>query len=140
MPWVHVCVLSPLSRVQLFATSWTTAHQALPSMGFSRQEYWSGLSFPSPGELDRGTEYLNPDLFKAYTLSRTPCFLEMLVNPLIKLSALWWMCVYVFLCWGLLSFSFSKIGLNACQFSYLHGIYHIISCKPIENHDKIQSS
>ena len=36
-----------LSRVQLFATPWTVAYQAPPSMGFSRQEYWSGLPFPS---------------------------------------------------------------------------------------------
>ena len=34
-----------------FATPWTVAYQAPPSMGFSRQEYWSGLSFPSPGYL-----------------------------------------------------------------------------------------
>ena len=34
-----------------FATLWTVAHQAPPSMGFSRQEYWSGLPFPSPGDL-----------------------------------------------------------------------------------------
>ena len=40
-----------LSRVQLFATTWTVACQAPPSMGFSRQEYWSGLPFPSPGHL-----------------------------------------------------------------------------------------
>ena len=40
-----------LSRVQLFATPWTVAHQAPPSMEFSRQEYWSGLPFPSPGDL-----------------------------------------------------------------------------------------
>ena len=39
-----------LSRVRLFAAPWTVAHQAPPSMGFSRQEYWSGLPFPSPGE------------------------------------------------------------------------------------------
>ena len=32
-------------------TTWTVAHQAPPSMGFSRQEYWSGLPFPSPGDL-----------------------------------------------------------------------------------------
>ena len=37
-----------LSRVQLLATSWTTAYQAHPSMGFSRQEYWSGVPSPSP--------------------------------------------------------------------------------------------
>ena len=40
-----------LSHVRLFATPWTVAHQAPPSSGFSRQEYWSGLSFPSPGDL-----------------------------------------------------------------------------------------
>ena len=37
-----------LSRVRLFATPWTVAYQASQSMGFSRQEYWSGLPFPSP--------------------------------------------------------------------------------------------
>ena len=40
-----------LSHVQLFATPWTVAYQVSPSMGFSRQEYWSGLLFPSPGDL-----------------------------------------------------------------------------------------
>ena len=40
-----------LSRVRLFATPWTVAYQAPPSLGFSRQEYWSGLPFPSPGYL-----------------------------------------------------------------------------------------
>ena len=39
------------SRVQLFATPWTVAYQAPLSVGFSRQEYWSGLPFPSPGDL-----------------------------------------------------------------------------------------
>ena len=38
-----------LSHIRLFAALWTVAYQASPSMGFSRQEYWSGLSFPSPG-------------------------------------------------------------------------------------------
>ena len=40
-----------LSRVRLLVTPWTVAHQAPLSMGFSRQEYWIGLSFPSPGDL-----------------------------------------------------------------------------------------
>ena len=47
---VCVCVKS-LSHVQLFATPWTVACQAPLSMGFSRQEYWSGLPLPSPGDL-----------------------------------------------------------------------------------------
>ena len=40
-----------LSRVRFFVTTWTVAHQAPLSMGFPRQEYWSGLPFPSPGVL-----------------------------------------------------------------------------------------
>ena len=50
-----------LSRVRLVVTPWTVAHQAPPSMGFSRQEYWSGLPFPSPGDLpDLGIEPWSP--------------------------------------------------------------------------------
>ena len=46
-----------LSRVRLFATPWTVTYQAPLSMEFSRQEYWSGLPFPSPGDLpDPGIE------------------------------------------------------------------------------------
>ena len=40
-----------LSCVQRYVTPWTVAYQAPPSMGFSRQDYWSGLLFPSPGDL-----------------------------------------------------------------------------------------
>ena len=40
-----------LSRVRLFVTPWTVAYQVPQSMGFSRQEYWNGLPFPSPGDL-----------------------------------------------------------------------------------------
>ena len=40
-----------LSRVRLFVTPWTLAYQSPPSMGFSRQQYWSGVPFPSPGDL-----------------------------------------------------------------------------------------
>ena len=43
--------MKSLSGVRLFATLWTVAYQAVWSMGFSRQEYWSGLPFPSPGDL-----------------------------------------------------------------------------------------
>jgi len=52
-----------LSHVQLFATPWAVPYQAPPSMGFSRQEYWSGLPFPSPGYLpDPGIEPRSPAL------------------------------------------------------------------------------
>ena len=48
---VCVCVLSQFNCVRLFANPWTLAHKAPLCMGFSRQEYWSGLPFPSPGDL-----------------------------------------------------------------------------------------
>ena len=55
--------MKSLSRVRLFTTPWTVAYWAPPSMGFSRQEYWSGLPFPSPGELpDPGIEPRSPAL------------------------------------------------------------------------------
>ena len=47
----RVCLLSHFSYVQLFVTLWIVACQDLLSMEFSRQEYWSGLPFPSPGDL-----------------------------------------------------------------------------------------
>ena len=52
------------SHVELFAALWTAALQAPPSMGFSRQEYWSGLPFPPLGDLpDLGIESMSPVSF-----------------------------------------------------------------------------
>ena len=57
------CEVKSLSRVQLYVTPWTVAYQAPPSMGFSRQECWSGVPFPSPGDLpDPGIEPRSPAL------------------------------------------------------------------------------
>ena len=56
-------LLSRFSHVQFFATPWTVAHQAPLSMGFPRQEYWSGLSFPSPRDPPNpGIEPMSPAL------------------------------------------------------------------------------
>ena len=58
-----LCVLSHFSRVQLFVTPCTISFQALLSMGFSRQEYWSELLCPPPGDLpDPGIEPTSPSL------------------------------------------------------------------------------
>ena len=55
--------MKSLSCVRLFATAWTVAHQTPPSMGFSRQEYWSGLPCPPPGDLPNpGIEPSSPAL------------------------------------------------------------------------------
>ena len=64
--------MKSLSRVRLFVTPWTVAYHASPSMGFSRQEYWSGLPFPSPGDLPNpGIEPGSPAL-EADTLTSEP--------------------------------------------------------------------
>ena len=72
--------VNSLSHVRLFATPWTVAHQAPPSMEFSRQEHWSGLPFPSPGDLPNpGIELRSPALWADALLSEslqscpTPC-------------------------------------------------------------------
>ena len=68
---MKVCLL--LGRVQLSATPWTVAHQALLSMGFSRQESWSGLPFPSPRDLPNlGIEPTSPALQADTLLSEPP--------------------------------------------------------------------
>ena len=51
----NACMLGRFSRVRLCATLWTAAHQAPLSTGFSRQEYWTGLPFPSPKEANAAT-------------------------------------------------------------------------------------
>ena len=60
---VPFCAVLSHSVVSDSAIPWTVAHQALLSMGFSKQEYWSGLPFPSPGDLpDPGIKPKSPAL------------------------------------------------------------------------------
>ena len=61
-----------LSRVRLFATPWTVAHQTPPSMGFSRQNYWSGLPFPFPGDLPNPRIELRSPALQADALTSEP--------------------------------------------------------------------
>ena len=76
-----------LSRVRLFVTPWTAAYQAPPSMGFSRQECWSGLPFPSPGDLpDSGIKPGSPTL-QADTLPSEP---QGRINYRIPVAELLW--------------------------------------------------
>ena len=70
---ICLCVLS---RVQLFATPWTVDHQALLPMEFSRQEYWSGVSFPASGDLSnpriKARSFASPVLAsRIFTISAT---------------------------------------------------------------------
>ena len=70
--WSHAFKILREKSFQLKVTPWTVAHQAPPSMEFSRQEYWSGLPFPSPGDLPNpGIEPGSPAL-QADTLPSEP--------------------------------------------------------------------
>ena len=71
---VCVCVYAhQLSHVKLFATPWPVACQAPLSMGFPRQEYWSGLPFPPPGDLpDPGIEPVSPALVGRFFSTEPP--------------------------------------------------------------------
>ena len=79
---IYVVKVKSLSRVRLFATPWTIAHQAFLSMGLSRQEYWSGLPVPSPGDLpDPGIEPRSPSLQADALTSEPPGDVYVVKNP-----------------------------------------------------------
>ena len=70
---VCVCVCVALSPVRLFVTPWTVACETPLSMDFSRQEYWRGLTFPSPGDLpDAGIEPVSRALAGAFFTTEQP--------------------------------------------------------------------
>ena len=77
--FVHVA--KSLQLCPIFVTLWTVAQQAPLSMGFSRQEHWSGSSFPSPGGLPKpGTEltsFMSPALAGSFSNTRSPCFVHL---------------------------------------------------------------
>ena len=70
---VFICLLRLSSHVRLFETLWSLAHRVPVSMGFSRQEYWSGLPCPPPGELpDAGVKHVSLTSPQASSLPPTP--------------------------------------------------------------------
>ena len=71
--FVVVCYVYVLSCVRLFATPWTVAFQAPLSVGFSRQDYWSGLPFPTAGDLPNpGVETTSPALAGGFFTTEPP--------------------------------------------------------------------
>ena len=78
--------VTSLSHVRLLATPWAVAYQAPPFMGFSRQEYWSGLSFPSPGDLrNPGIEPGSPALQTDALPSQPPEF-QLVLDSTLRLA------------------------------------------------------
>ena len=83
-----------LSHVQLFATSWTVVDQVPKSMEFSREEYWSGLPFPSPGDLSSpGTEPWSPALQAGTLPSESPGNVESCIRDYLYF---WFVCLLAY--------------------------------------------
>ena len=108
---IWVCVLSCFSRVWPFVTPWTVACQALLSMGFSRQEDWSGLPGPSPGDLP------HPGM-EASSLKSLA-----LVGRFFTTSAIWeariWVYYHLFICSGKPIYEYTTIYLFVLGSPYM---------------------
>ena len=84
-------MLSCFSCLQLFETQWTVACQAPLSMGFPRQEYWSGLPFPPSGDLpDPGIEHVFPALADRFFITEPPGEASSAKQISTNVGALWW--------------------------------------------------
>jgi len=81
--WKWKVKVKSLCRVRLVATPWTAAHQAPPSMGFSRQQYWSGLPLPSPIQNILMSYFYSPNVYKLH------CF-QILINKAFGISLRGW--------------------------------------------------
>ena len=112
--------LKLLSCVWLFATPWTVAFQAPPSMGFSRQEYWNGLPFPSPGDLPNPGIEPGSSTLQADSLLSEPqeqlCNVErsfILIKIIYLFICLYWVLVVAggIFSWGMWTLSCSTWGL-----------------------------
>ena len=107
--WKWKVKVKSLSRVWLLATPWTTAHQASPSMGFSRQEYWSGVPLPSPYDtIDVGNLISGSSPFSKSSLNIWKFTVHILLNPGLEnfkhyFGSVWdqWNCVVVWTFFGI---------------------------------------
>ena len=81
--WKWKVKVKSLSRVQLLAAPWTAAYQAPPSMGFSRQEYWSGVPLPSPSSIGAVSIYIPTNSERVFPLLQHLLFADFLVMAIL---------------------------------------------------------
>ena len=112
--WTELKVkVKPISHVRLFATTWTVAYQAPPSMGFSRQEYWSGLPFPSPGDLPNPGIEPGSHALQADTLPSTELIFIYHLNAFFSVITL---CIFFFFQYlTFLSLSMARLKISLCK-------------------------
>ena len=131
---VCLCVLSLFSRVRLFATLWTVACGAPLSMRFSRQEYWSGLSCPSPGDLPnsgiKSASLTSPAFLYVYTyISILMEYIIAVVQRLshVQLFATAWTAA----CQASLPFTISQSLLKLKSIESVMPSNHLVFCCPL---------
>ena len=129
MHLIYACTLSPFSYVQLFATLWTVAHQAPLFMGFSRQEYWSGLPGPSPWDLT------NPGIEPASLMSPALAGRFFTTSTIWEAHLIWseyleypWRCLYW--PWSLSSPNNNYPSIHFYIFSFKHISHKNAYCIP----------
>ena len=134
-----MCVLSHFSRVQLFVTLWTVACPAPLSVGFSRQEYWSGLPFPSPGGLPvPGLLHCRQILYHLCHLG-SPIVEPISINSIISCDFLSCMTIYKVEFIILFSFStciFKKKNLSFCFIFQGGFVFYLINCGVFKDKEK----
>ena len=127
-------LVNSVSRVRLFATPWPIAHQAPPSMGFSRQECWSGVPFLSPGDLSNpGIKPWHPAL-QADTLPSEPPGKNSSILGLPLWLSWWRICLQCrrpgFSPWvGKIPWRRGRLPTPVCWPGEFHGLYSPWGCK-----------
>ena len=102
--WKWKVQVKSLSRVRLFATPWTAAHQAPPPMGFSRQEYWSGVPLPSPLLISSLIQFWCESRIHYIIYSFKVIKVYFMVQNVVYLTCSLWAGEYVFSCFWMKSF------------------------------------
>ena len=110
--WKWKVKVKSLSHVRLFATPWTAAYQAPPSMGFSRQEYWSGVPLPSPAALLTSLQYTGRALLTCPCSFSSTITFYMAFPPQISFS-------YFYSCFLPSELWLNSLYLFSCMYSHL---------------------
>ena len=119
--YTFTCMLTHFSHVQLYVTLWAVTHQALLSMGFSRQEYWSGLPCLLSGDLSdpgiKPTSLMSPALagrfFTINATSEAPIHVYSRLNLIVNfLISIW----FLHFQWNLMHLVSERNSLNVCYY------------------------
>ena len=133
-----LCMLSHFSHVQLFPTPWTVTHQTPLSMGFSRQEYWSGLPFPPPGGPSQPRDRTCISCFAGGFFTTEPQVKPQMlcimctISSVQSLSCVWFFATpWIEACQASLSITNSRSPPKPMSIESVMPSNHLILCRPL---------